>query len=274
MWGSQLRCALSGNLYIDPVVLDEGGNCGLFLPYCRAERGTAHLAEPRRDPSLPAYPKITDITRSASDLPFAATVRTAEYALPGAIFAAPSSKPVDQKPVVLDSTTLVEAAMGIETSAGTRETVLLLPALALDARTLEISEPASKPTLAKYAINRPGTVAGNSAESPDEKHGAAKTDPSACVACRPLPTDFDMFYLARASRGEHREPVAMSVAEVPDESESAKAVSDAQRRIDTAVPDSETRPMGEPELPLFDNGRASAVTAAGPVQKPIKPTPL
>lgn len=213
-----------------------------------------HLAEPRRDPSLPAYPKVTDITRSASDLPFAATVRTTEYAPPGPIFAAPSSKPVDQKPVVLDSTTLVDAAMGIETSVGTGETVPLLPALALDARTLEISEPASKPTLAKHAINRPGTVAGSPAENPDEKQGAAKTDPSACVACRPLPTDFDMFYFARASRGKHREPITISVAEVPDESESAKAVSDAQRPIDTAVPNSETRSMGEPELPLFTTG--------------------
>lgn len=213
-----------------------------------------HLAESRRDPSLPAHPKFTDLTRSASDLPFAATVQTAEYALPGPIFAAPSSRPADQKPVVLDSTTLIDAAMGIETSVSTREIALLIPALALDARALEISQPASKPTLAKHAIKRSGTVAGNPAESPDEKHGAAKTDPSACVECRPLPTDFDMFYFARASRGEHREPVTMSVAEAPDESESAKSVSDAQRPIDSAIPDSETRSMGEPELPLLATG--------------------
>lgn len=41
IWQSQLRWARSGNLYIDPVVLDEGGNCSLFLPHCRAKRGAA-----------------------------------------------------------------------------------------------------------------------------------------------------------------------------------------------------------------------------------------
>lgn len=213
-----------------------------------------HLAEPRRDLSLAAFPKVTDITRNASDFPFATNLRTADHALLRPVFAASSSRPVGQRPVVMGSATLIDAAIGLETSARTRETVHLLPAPTLDALARERrSESASKPAVAKLAINRSGTVTGTAAEGPDAMHGAVKTDPAACLACRPSSTEFGMFYLARANGNEHREPVTMPAAKVPDESESAPAVSDAQPPADIAV-DSETRSMGEPDLPLSQTG--------------------
>lgn len=226
-----------------------------------------HLAEPRRDPSLAAFPKVTHITRNASDFPFATNLRTAEHALVRPIFAAPasgrvgSSGPVGQRSVDLGSATLIDAAIGFETSVRTRETVHLLPALTLDAPAMERrSGSASEPAMAvaKHAINRSGTVTGTAAAGPDAMHDAVKTDPAACLACQPLSTEFDMFYLARASGDKHREPVTMRIAEVPDVSDSAQPVSHAQRPadtiVDTIVADREARSMDEPDLPLSPTG--------------------
>eukprot|EP00456_Euglypha_rotunda_P072717 TRINITY_DN65900_c0_g1_i1.p1 TRINITY_DN65900_c0_g1~~TRINITY_DN65900_c0_g1_i1.p1 ORF type:complete len:139 (-),score=7.47 TRINITY_DN65900_c0_g1_i1:10-426(-) len=99
-----------------------------------------HLAELRRDPSLPASPEVTDKTRSTSGYPFAANARTAEYAVSGPVFAASSSRPVGQEPVVLGSITLSDTAIGTKTSVPIRDIAHLIPPLTLDARAIEISE--------------------------------------------------------------------------------------------------------------------------------------
>lgn len=214
----------------------------------------SHLAEPRRDTGLAAFPKVADITRNASDSPFATNLRAAEHALFGPIFSASSSGPVSQKPVILGSATLIDAAIGLET-ARPRETVHLRPALTPDALAIESrSGAASGPAVAMHAINPSGTVTAAAAQGPDALHGALKTDPAACLACRPLSADFDMFYVARASGDEHRETVTMSVAEVPDTPEPARAAPDAQPPVDMAVVDSETGSTGKPDLPLSLTG--------------------
>ena len=188
-----------------------------------------HLAEPRRDLSLAAFPKATDITRNASDFPFSTNLRTRDHAPITQILAASSSGPVGQRPILLGSANLVDAAMGFETSVRTSETIQLPPSPIPETLAKEMgSASAPEPAAARHAIHRLETVTGTAAEGMDALHGAVKIAPAECLECRPRSADFDMFYLARASGDAHRAPVTMSAAKVPDESKSARPVSNAQ----------------------------------------------
>lgn len=217
-----------------------------------------HLAEPRRDPSLAAFPKATHITRSVSDFPFATNLRRAEDALFRPILPAAASGQGEQRPVILHSATLIDAAIGAETSARTRDSVLLPPAPALDAPAMERgSGPAAEPAVIEHAIKQSAMVTEAATEAPDAMHGAVKIAPAACLACGPISTGFDMFYLSRARGDEHREPVTMAVSAVPDASEPAQAASNPQRPVDTPAVDRETRSMDEPDLTLSATGAQS-----------------
>lgn len=102
--------------------------------------------------------------------------------------------------------------------------------------------------------NPSGTARGAAAAGPDAMHGAVETAPAACLAFRPSSITLDLRSLAQASGDEHREPVTMPEAEARDESDSARAVSDAQRPVEITVVDGETRSMGEPDLPPSSTG--------------------
>jgi outer membrane protein len=157
--------------------------------------------------------------------------------------------------VVLGSSTLIDAAIGIGTSTRTSGAVHLHPALTSEVLAMERrSGPAFEPAVTRHAISRSDTVTETAAEGTDAIDGAVKTAPANCLACRPLSTAFDPLYFAQANGDEHRAPVTIPAAGLPDKSESAVVVSDAQQPADIAVADSETRSMGEPDLPLSPTG--------------------
>ena len=135
--------------------------------------------------------------------------------------------------------------------------------LTLDALPMERgSGSASEPAAAEQVSSSSDTARGVAAEGPDAVHGAVKTAPAVCHACRPSSVTFDLRPLAQASGDEQLQPVTTPKAEVRDESDAGKGVSDAQWPAEIPVVGGETRLMGDPDLPLSIGAQVQSLQQA------------
>lgn len=103
-------------------------------------------------------------------------------------------------------------------------------------------------------------------------HGAVKTDPAACLACRPSSTEFGMFYLARASGNEHRKPVTVPAAEV-QMSQNQPRRCPTHNRLPILLSIAKHDQWASRIFPFRKLGRKCG-RCSRPCPEPIKPTPL